>query len=104
MDFIENLDAIRRFFPPGQFGRSAARVEFQNLTEDLSLSRGARLFHNPVARCLLRCAAALRGTLDAASGALSGFFHGGQQALNLSISGQPNKSLEPTATQRGSHR
>jgi hypothetical protein len=50
----------------GDARRSAARVEFENLTEDLSLSHGARLFEPQLSVSLSSCAAALRGIFDAA--------------------------------------
>jgi hypothetical protein len=48
---------------------------------------------------LSRCAAALRGILDAACRELSSFFEGVLLALSSFNQGQPNKSFEPTASQ-----
>src|SRR3712207_6895469 len=51
----------------GDAGRSAARVLFENESEDLSPARGARLFVSSVDPSLSRRAAALRGILGARS-------------------------------------
>jgi hypothetical protein len=55
------MECLIQLFPAGEFGRSAARVEIENLSEDLSLWHGARhlqvqlhvSFHIVPPRCVL---------------------------------------------------
>ncbi len=103
MDAFRQLEGLRGCLPAGDAGRSAARVDLSNLPKSCCSGAARGSLSTRLSAYLPRWAAALHGILGAAWRTSNDSCRGGQRALQLAVSGQPNKAMQPTAGQRAFH-